>query len=225
LKAKTQEAVPDTPAATLECDEKAIQALTAAYELLGAAEQELERCARAQQHLLMEISRISPRVAESKNLRFRELIKLYSEQPEPKYPDDGGAPDRVRLSVSDGVLQHLVQYHLPEVQRAATRCQVSVLRAQSSVARSIGEYRKIRLAEKLVPVAEFEGDLEINAATLRTTRVLALGDNLEAAAYRLEKRNEEFQRQADQGQPRCGAFEPRLELTSEFNALFFVEEK
>jgi hypothetical protein len=223
---KSPETVPDPPAApTLECDERAIQQLTSAVELLTAAEAELERCVKAQAHLLKEVSKLTARTREAKNVQFRELIRLYCDAPEPRHPEDTAAPDRLRLSIADGLLQHLVQFHIPEIQRSAVRCQVAVLRAQSSVARSIGEHRKVRLAEKLAPVAEFEGQIELGSATLRTTKVLALAESLAAAAYKLEQRNEEFQRQADQGQPRCGAFEPHLPHAAEFNALFFVTEE
>jgi hypothetical protein len=224
---KTPEVVADPPAAppTLECDPQAIKQLVSAMELLTLAEAELQRCARAQQHLLREIAGLTAQTREAKNSRFRELIALYADAPQPKYPEDTGSGDRLRLNIADGVLHHLVQYHIPEAQRMATRCQVACLRAQAAVARSVGEFRKIRLHDMLEPAAAFEGELEIGAASLRTTKVLALADNLEAAAYKLERRNEEFQRAADQGQPRAGAFEPHMPLSAEFNSLFFVEAR
>jgi hypothetical protein len=223
---KTPDAVADPPAApTLEYDESTLKNLEAAYQILDACVAELEKCQRAQTNLAKEVNRLSARVRDLKQTRLAALIELFSESPSAVCPDDPAAGDSLRLAITSGTLEYLAQHYLPARQRAATTAQVAILRCQSSVCRSIGEFRKVRLAEALAPAAALEGGLEINAKALKTTAVIKLADDLESAAYALQKRNQQFEEQASRGEPRCGSFDPALPLQQQFRELFFYTKE
>jgi hypothetical protein len=224
---KTPDAVADPPSAppALECDEIALKNLESAYAILDACVAELEKCQRAQANLSKEVNRLAARVRDLKQSRLAELIELFSKSASVECPDDPAAGDSLRLAIASGTLEHLAQHFLPARQRAATAAQVAILRCQSSICRSIASYRKVRLAEALAPVASLEGTVEINSATLKTTAVIRLGDELEVAAQALQRRNQQFEEQAAKGEPRCGFFDSALPSQQQFRELFFYTKE